>query len=324
MAALPPPARPPKQPQPGFLWLPPHRVLGTSIAGEATCIVVPELDLVFDIGACPRFAIAPNVLALSHGHMDHAACVAYWLSQRHFLGCTPGQIVCHPGLERPLREVLGAWVGIERQRTPFKLVPLAHNAELPLKGLVHLRAFETKHTPNSLGFVAVEKRPKLRADLAGATQEQIVERKKAGENVTEITEIPLVAFTGDTAFGGHLLRTDVLAARILITECTFIGDDDDGKADIGRHMHLDDLLKLLELSKAEHVVITHLSRRTHLGAAREALARALKPADRERVHILMDARACRERWERQVAEAGGAQAAAEPDPAAAGDADDPG
>lgn len=298
------PSKPPKQPQPGFLFLPPFRVQGISIAGEATVISVPELDLCFDLGACPRFAVTADTVALSHGHMDHAAGLAYYFSQRHFLGCSPGSVVCHPTLEGPIRAVMSAWVGIERQRTPFQLVPLGNNQETALKGNVVLRAFENKHTSHSLGFVAVEKRSKLLPELAGKTADEIIAMKREGLPVTGLLEIPLVAFTGDTAWGDHLMREDLLSAKILIAECTFVDGGDDGKADIGRHMHLQDVLELVSLSKADHIVLTHLSRRTHMPAAREAIFSALKPADRERVHLLMDHRANRARFEKQLAEAG--------------------
>lgn len=299
------PSKPPKQPQPGFLYLPPFRVQGISIAGEATSIHVPELDLCFDLGAPLRFAITADVIALTHGHMDHVAALAYYFSQRHFLGCSTGTVICHPNLERPIKEVMAAWVGIERQRTPFIIKTLAPEEEVPLKGNVVLRAFATKHTPHSLGFVAVEKRQKLRPELVGKTQDEIIALKKEGVAITDIHEIPLVGFTGDTAWGDHLKRPDLLKAQVLIAECTFVGDDDDGKADIGKHMHLCDVLELVELSTSENIVLTHLSRRTHMQAAREAIFKALKPADRERVHILMDHRANHARFEKQLAEAGG-------------------
>lgn len=298
------PSKPPKQPQPGFLFLPPYRVQGVSIAGESTSIHIPELDLCFDIGAPLRFAVTADVIALTHGHMDHAAGLAYYFSQRHFLGCSTGTVVCHPNLEQPIKAVMSAWVGIERQRTPFIIKPIAHNQEIPLKGNVFLRAFETKHTQHSLGFVAVEKRSKLRPELAGKTQEEIVALKREGVAITDILEIPLVAFTGDTAWGDHLKRPDLLAAQILIAECTFVGNEEDDKADIGKHMHLSDVLELVELSSAQNIVLTHLSRRTHIQAARETIFKALKPADRERVHILMDHRTNHARFEKQLAEAG--------------------
>jgi len=45
---------------------------GVSIAGEQTAVAIPELDLCFDIGLCPRVALSCGYICLTHGHMDHA------------------------------------------------------------------------------------------------------------------------------------------------------------------------------------------------------------------------------------------------------------
>ena len=61
-------------------------VIGYSVAGEETVIQVPELDVCFDVGRAPHFCLTSNILCISHGHMDHLAGIAYYLSQRHFQG----------------------------------------------------------------------------------------------------------------------------------------------------------------------------------------------------------------------------------------------
>ena len=58
-------------------------IIGYSVAGEETVVQVPEMDVCFDIGRAPYFALTSNIICLSHGHMDHMAGVAYYLSQRH-------------------------------------------------------------------------------------------------------------------------------------------------------------------------------------------------------------------------------------------------
>ncbi len=293
------PAPPPRSPSIGFIYVPPFRVQGYSIAGEETMIQVPELDTCFDIGRCPRSAVACKFVALSHGHMDHAAGLAYYFSQRVFQGMDPGHVLCHPALEKPIRNVMTGWIDLEAQRTPFELTTMAHEAEVEIKNHTYLRAFETKHTVPSLGFVVIERRSKLLAHLVGLPQEKLVAMKEKGEQITQMLQIPLLAFSGDTAMGPHFDRDDVLGARILIVECTFLETGHRDRAAIGKHLHLDDILELLERSSAESVILTHLSRRTHIGAAREELDRVVPARHRDRVLLLMDGRANRERYQKQ-------------------------
>ncbi|MEM9415939.1 MAG: MBL fold metallo-hydrolase [Planctomycetota bacterium] len=297
------PKEPPRRPQLGFLYAPPYRIQGVSIAGEATAIQVPELDLGFDIGECPRAMLSSNIVALSHGHMDHIAALIYYFSQRNFQGMGVGKIVCHPDLAEPIHNLMNALVGIERQRTPYEVVTLKPEEQMPLKGNVVLRAFSTVHTVPSLGYACVELRSKLRADLVGMPQEQLVKLKDKGEEITETHEIPLVTYMGDTLWGNHFDRPEVLDAKVLITECTFIEPGHRKRAAIGKHLHLDDIVRLLDMCNCESVILTHLSRRTNLSEVRKVLDGAIPARHRDRVHVLMDTRANRARYERQLAEA---------------------
>ncbi len=298
------PKEPPRRPQMGFLYLPPFRVQGVSIAGEETVVQIPELDVCFDIGLSPRAALTSNYVALTHGHMDHSAGISYYFSQRNFQGMGVGTIVCHPKVERAIHNIMNAWVELEAQRTPYNVVALEPDEEVEIKNNTFLRAFATKHTVPSLGYVVIEKRSKLRPDLVGLPQEKLVELKKSGETITTTLEVPLICNTGDTMWGPHFEREDVLNAKILITECTFLESDHRDRAHVGQHLHLNDVVRLIRRSKADHIVLTHLSRRTHLGQARKQIDIAVPAEHRDRVHILMDHRTNRTRLEQQTQEAG--------------------
>ncbi len=294
------PREPPRQPQIGFVYYPPFRVQGMSIAGEATVVQVPELDVCFDIGKCPRMALASPYVALSHGHMDHSAGLAYYFSQRQFQGMGVGTLICHPGLEEPIHNIMRAWVNLEGQQTPYKVVPLAPDGELEIKNNIFLRAIETIHTASSQGYVIIERRSKLRADLIGQPQEKLMELKKAGQAITRTIDIPLVCFTGDTMWGSHFDRPDLLGAKILITECTFVEPEHRDRAAVGRHLHLDNIIDLLDRSKAEAVILTHTSRRTNMSETRRFIDAKIPPEHRSRVHLLMDSRANRARYAQQL------------------------
>jgi ribonuclease Z len=297
--AIPEPAR---QGNYGFLYFPPLRVQGYSVAGEETFVHVPELDVCFDVGRAPRAMLTSNFVALSHGHMDHSAGIAYYFSQRVFQGMGTGTLVCPAAMAEPIRRMMESWAAVEYQRTPHTIIGLPPEGELEIKKHIFLRAFEVNHTVPSLGYVVVEKRSKLKDEYAGLPQEKLVDLKKAGHEITYIKEVPLVAYIGDTAPGPFFARPDVAGARILITECTFVEEGHQGKAKIGKHLHVDDIAEILRVTNVEHLILTHLSRRTHLGQAKQQLDRLIRPDQRHRVHILMDHRVNRARYEKQLAE----------------------
>jgi ribonuclease Z len=294
----------------GFLYLPPYRVQGTSVAGEATVIAVPELDLCFDMGCCPRAVLSSKMVCVSHGHMDHVGGLAYFCSQRYFQGMGEGTIVCDARIAPAIERMMAGYVELERQNTPYKLVALKNNDEIPLKANIVLRAVEVEHTVPAMGYVAVEKRSKLKEELLGTPQEKLRELKDRGVEITRQFQIPLVAYMGDTAPGPHLVREDVRKAQIVICECTFTEEDHAERAKVGMHMHAEAIAEWLGVLECQHLVLVHISRRTNLAVARKRIMDLVGPEKAAKVHLLMDHRFNRERYERQVAEAGGAEAAA--------------
>ncbi|MGJ8636984.1 MAG: MBL fold metallo-hydrolase [Phycisphaerales bacterium] len=297
------PRPPPREGSLGFLYLPPFRVQGYSVAGEATAISIPEMDICFDMGKPFRAHLAPKYCVLSHGHMDHIGGLAYWCSQRNFQGMGPGTIVCDKRIESDVRGMMDGFQSLERQKTPYELIALEEGDELQIKNNIYLRPFPTEHTCPSSGYTIVEKRTKLKPELAGLPQEKIKELRQRGEEIVNHFEVPQIAYTGDTLPGPHLLREDVMNAQIIITECTFFEKDHQQRAKIGMHMHVNDIAEWLKVAQCEHMVICHVSRRTHLGQARKALTDVAGKELAKKVHFLMDHRSNRDRYEVQAEEA---------------------
>lgn len=295
------PKKPPRVGQVGFLYSPPYRVQGTSIAGEQTCVQLPEFDVTLDIGLCPRLALASPWIAISHGHMDHVGGLPYYFSQRVFQGMSPGKCVCPPGLEPALRAMLDAWNAVEHQRTPYELTALAPGQQVEIKGNIFLRALEMSHTVPCNGYSVLERRSKLREDLAGLPQSTLKEMKARGEEITRTREVPLIAYTGDTEMCPTLYREEFAEAKVVVSECTFFEDDHRQRAKVGKHLHARDIAALLEVWKASMVVLIHTSRRTNLREAKDQLVKWCGVQAADRIHLLMDHRTNSERYERQAA-----------------------
>ncbi len=287
-----PPREHPLLPALAVVKTPYFHVLGYSVAGEESVIQIPELNINFDIGKCPRPALTADFCLLSHGHIDHSAGIPYYLSQRFFQGMQPGTILCPAKIAKPLSDIIHAWAGLEGKVTEHKIVPMNVGDEFELrKGLI-ARAFATRHTVPSIGFLIIDRREKLRADLLEQNLPGHILRKMkdAGEKITYTLDVPMVAYTGDTSMAETLLQPGVSEAKVLITECTFFERDHRRRATVGQHLHVNDLMEALPKLKNELILLSHVSRRTGIRAAKkifaEATARLGKGAPK--VEFLMD------------------------------------
>jgi ribonuclease Z len=306
------PRPPPPEARLGFVYSAPYRIQGISVAGEQAVVHVPELDVCFDVGLCPRAILPTPTIALSHTHMDHVGGLPYWFSQRFFQKM-PGTARClvHLKMAEPLRRMMAAWVDLERQRTPHEIVAIEPETEFQLRPNVFVRAIEVSHTTPALGFVAIERRSKLRDEFHGLPQDRLRELRAQGVEITRMIEIPLVAYTGDTEPGEFLLREEFRRAQVVISECTFFEDEHRDRAKIGKHLHVEDLWPLLEAWEARDVVIVHVSRRTLLPFARTRIEEIAGKARAESVHLLMDHKANKARLEAIAAQRAGAADAAQ-------------
>lgn len=274
------------------------RVVGSSLAGEETYIVVPELNLGFDLGRAPRPTLAVDHIFLSHGHMDHAAGIAYYFSQREFLGNQPGHLYVPEPLVAPIRRLLRVWADIDGHEPPANVHPANPGTDIPLRRDLVVRPFAVEHpchrrdrsVVQALGYAAIEVRQKLFDEYKSLAGPQIVELKRQGVPITRRVEIPLVAYCGDTAAGDFFDLDYVRQAKVLILELTFVESDHRDRARAGNHLHVSDLRDILPRLANERIVLTHLSRRTALSVAREALHRELGDLVDERLTFLHEHR----------------------------------
>ena len=71
---------------------------GRSVAGLETCIEVPALKLLLDLGYCSRSAVSNPYVLLSHGHLDHMGAIAQHAARRSLLGMSEGVYFVPPAI----------------------------------------------------------------------------------------------------------------------------------------------------------------------------------------------------------------------------------
>ncbi len=270
-------------------------ILGYSVAGEETVIGIPQLDVCFDIGKAPDQLISISHVLLTHGHMDHAAGIAYYLSHRKFNGMCEGTVLTPTNTLKPIGEILNAWGRLDGNRIGAKLVGAEPGDEYRIKPNLLARVFPVKHSRGAVGYCLIETRKKLKAEYHGLTGRQIVELKKQGVEIENQIEVPLVSYLGDTQYVDYSQLEYVSKSKILIAECTFFEEEHTDRAYAGKHMHIDEFAPLLERMENEHIIITHLTHRTAIAEARKMLQQRLSEATFNKVKILMD----RSHWARK-------------------------
>jgi ribonuclease Z len=263
-------------------------VVGYSVAGEETLVQVPELNVCFDIGRSPYFALTSDIVCVTHGHMDHIAGLPYYLSQRSFQGMKPGMILLPRELERAVDTLLRCWRDVERQATPYTLIGLSPGDMHEVRRDFSIRCFATHHGGPSLGYSLISVREKLKPEYLGVAGTELVAMKKRGVEIQYRVEVPLVAYLGDTTMGEVFDHPDVQTAEVLVTECTFFDADHKHKAKVGRHLHVDHFIEAIDRLKNRDIVLIHVSRRTGVRRARGMLRRRIGDERMKNIHFLMD------------------------------------
>jgi len=265
-------------------------IIGYSVAAEETVVAMPQLDVCFDIGKAPNQIVPINNILLTHGHMDHAAGIAYYLSHRNFCGQSPGTILAPENLLGLIREIIRTWSRLDGNKIPANLVGVKAGDEYQIKPNLFTRVFPTKHTKGSVGYSVIEKRKKIKPEYADFTGPQIVELKKQGVEIDYPLEIPIVTYLGDTQYVDFSQLKYIVESKILIAECTFYQTEHAERAEAGRHMHISEFATLIEKLQNEYIIVTHTTQRTPMREIRRLLKETLPPEKYDRIILLMDKR----------------------------------
>lgn len=264
-----------------------HVIDAVSVGGIETCFQLPAFDLCLDIGRCPPGADARSTLLITHGHIDHAAGLPYWVSMRAMMHRHGTRVALPRAAAGPLGRILDAWTELQTDTDQVRLLPLDPGDTIPIRG-GFARTFASPHRIACLGYTLYRHVHRLRSDLVGMPPAEITARKSAGEEVRETIARAEICFPGDTRIEVFDREPSVREARVLLLECTFLGTDPGPeRAREGGHVHLDHIAERAELFQNEVVVLTHFSRRYDEATIRDAVEKRLPASLRERLLLLI-------------------------------------
>jgi len=263
-------------------------VSGVSVGGMETSIRLRELKLAFDVGRADRDVLNCETILFTHGHVDHFAGVIAHVAARGLRGMRPPTYVVPPHLEAPLHRLLDLWREIDGASLACEVVPLGPGDALAHRGRLSIRPFAVSHVAPAQGYGIWEQRKKLRPEFAHLAPQEVRDRRQAGEELTELIEEPLVAFSGDAR--AEVLDLDVMRrAKLSIFEVTFL--DELVSVESARakgHTHLDEVLERAEHLQSEAILMTHFSSRYNPGRVRALLDERLPDLLRDRVTPFLD------------------------------------
>jgi ribonuclease Z len=249
---------------------------GYSRAAVQTYWRFPELKFGFDLGAQPWSFMGTETWLVTHGHLDHIVALPVYVARRRMMKMTPPVIYMPAETIEPIQEILHQFTRLDRGRMPCDLRPIAAGDEIELSRELIVSAVNTKHTVPSLGFIAWDRRRKLKPEYQDLSGDAIRDLRMAGTEVSAEQRRPIVAYLGDSAPGGLDANPVMYEAKVLICEMTFVAPDHrKDKIHKFGHMHLDDLVERRDRFKNELVIAAHLSTRYHSKTVKALVAKAM-------------------------------------------------
>ena len=244
---------------------------GVSIAGHESFYKVPGFGTLLEFGRAPHDTVAYRTICLTHGHLDHAAGLAHHASRRRLTGLPPARVFAPAEAVSPLAAWVSASEQLEGVAYGVEIVAAQPGSAVALRNDLQVTFLPGRHRVPSVGYLFSEVRMKLREELAGVGEQEIIRLRSEGKEIARREEIPLLAYPGDCGPEIFDAAPELFAARVLLIECSFLLPEDRERAHAYGHLHLQDFIDRADLFKNERIVLTHFSLRYRPQQIRDAL-----------------------------------------------------
>lgn len=267
---------------------------GVSRAGIATWLEVPELDVLFDLGALDYDALRRSSVLITHAHGDHIASLPRHAALRSMLGMKPVRYCVPESAVSDVHAWMEALARLEEipgeAFTRPTLVGVKAGDVVALKPTLRARIVSAHHRVPSVGYILEQKRRVLREEFRGVPGAELAALRKDGVAIEDVRWDPMLTFLGDHT-AQTLSEIAVWTAKVVVLEVTYLFPDERDKAAKWGHTHLDELVEaLLPMADSPpfaHLVLKHFSVKYSAREIRARVDSVMPAALRARVHLLL-------------------------------------
>lgn len=260
---------------------------GRSRAGNETWFLIRELGVAFDIGRCPDPLVGLPRIFVTHAHLDHSLGIPFYFAQRNLLGLPCGNVYVPAAAAEDFDALMAIHERLEGFRYEYRIEGLRPGAVVALRRGLAVRVHAASHRVPANAYEVVEIRKKLLPEYSALSGLEIAELRRSGTSVTKNEEVSLVFYTGDTDKAILATSVEMFRSAVLMVECSFTGPDDQDRAKMYRHIHIDDLYEVADRFENELIVLTHFSLRDSAQEIHSRLSRGCPAVLRDRIRLAL-------------------------------------
>ena len=253
------------------------RISGHSKAGKRTGLFLKPMKIVLDAGL--GTLQKPAAIMLTHSHYDHTLALPTLVSR--FNSPLKGQeslcgrpVFMPRGMGFKVQKLMEAVIILSDddpvisnqtdvwKRMGYHPFEVTHAQVFEIPGIKDLQVETLKsyHNTDSLGYGFVTKRKKLKQKYMNVDKEAIISARKEGEEITEVIEIPEIAFYCDSTIDNLILHDEWKKYPVILCECTgYPGKHETAQMRERFHTHLSDLIPVMKEHRDKQWVLLHAS-----------------------------------------------------------------